>query len=310
MPTNDIRIDKVLTTVARGYSNAEFIGEVLYPTVSVDNETGRIPLFGKEAFMIWDKMERAMRAKSNEIEGGVVSTVGYATREYDAKRILDYREIKESELNQEIWAVNSCMDAISLDKEVRIANLAFATTNYATNNTTTMTDDFLNEDAIDPIEYLMDTAHAPLRAAIGKYPNIHVWGACVWEKLRNHPKIKAYMATGVEQVITLEFIAKLLEVDKIYVGKALKTTDKSTLVDVWGNGIVAAYVKPASGYTRTPLEPCFGYTLQLKGNPYSDKGDEEGGKLHWVRTTDNYEIKTVGNDSAFFLKNPIDPSKL
>ena len=63
----DLRIvDPVLTNLARGYSNAAFAGTVLFPVVNVNKEAGKIPLFGKEAFTIYNT-ERALRAKSNKI---------------------------------------------------------------------------------------------------------------------------------------------------------------------------------------------------------------------------------------------------
>ena len=54
-------VDPVLTNIARGYRNAQFIGEALFPVVSVDKEGATIPKFGKEAFRLWET-ERAIRA--------------------------------------------------------------------------------------------------------------------------------------------------------------------------------------------------------------------------------------------------------
>ena len=57
-------VDPVLTQLARGYRNAKYVGESLFPVAELDKESGIIPLFGKEAFRLWET-ERAIRAKSN-----------------------------------------------------------------------------------------------------------------------------------------------------------------------------------------------------------------------------------------------------
>ena len=59
-------VDPVLTNLSVGYSNADLVGDVLFPFVPVDKEGGKIPKFGKEAFKIYNT-ERALRARSNRI---------------------------------------------------------------------------------------------------------------------------------------------------------------------------------------------------------------------------------------------------
>ena len=300
----DIRIDQVLTTIARGYSNAEFIGDKLFPVVQVEFESGKIPLFGKEAFRVYDD-KRARLALSNEIQRGEVTTTDYRTVEHDLMEKLDYLDDTQMVLNQEIRATEAVMDGILLGREVAAANLAFDAANYGA-NTDELTDDYLDDPDVDPIAFLKNEVNSVIRDKIMKKPNIQVWGYTVYQKLISHPKIMDYLPGLNAKILTLDFIRQLLELDAIYVGEARKiVTEGADPVDVWGNGIVAAYVKPAQGYTRTPYEPCFGYTLELKGNPWSDKGDTEQKKVRWVRTTDNYDIKIVGAESGYFLKNPI-----
>lgn len=57
-------VDPVLTSIARGYKNAAFIGERIFPVVLTDKEGVRVPTFGKTAFVEYDT-ERAVGADSN-----------------------------------------------------------------------------------------------------------------------------------------------------------------------------------------------------------------------------------------------------
>ena len=59
-------VDPVLTELARGYTNAQLISETLFPIVTVEKETGKVPQFGKEAFKLYNT-ERAIRGKSNRM---------------------------------------------------------------------------------------------------------------------------------------------------------------------------------------------------------------------------------------------------
>ena len=45
-------VDPVLTNLATGYTNEQFVGDQLMPFVLVDKEGGKIPLFGKEHFKV------------------------------------------------------------------------------------------------------------------------------------------------------------------------------------------------------------------------------------------------------------------
>ena len=47
-------VDPVLTSIARGYKNAAFIGERIFPIVLTDKEGVTVPTFGKSAFVEYD----------------------------------------------------------------------------------------------------------------------------------------------------------------------------------------------------------------------------------------------------------------
>lgn len=305
-------VDPVLTTIARGYSNEEFIGEKLFPVVNVDKSAGKIPLFGKESFKVWET-ERALRADSNEMEGAWLTTTAFSTEEHDLVQRLDYLEIEEAMLNLETRAVESVMEAIALKKEKMYADLVQTLGNYPTDNKVTLTDDFYNEDAIDWIIKIGDACNN-LSAIIGRDPNTIVIPRKVWSHLRFHPKLKSYLGVNVSGSelfnvkASVEKLAGMLEIPNVLIGSARYTTDLATFSNIWTNNIVLAYITPPSGIDRSPFEPCYGYTLRKKGNPFSDKWFENNGKIEKVRTTDNFDIKIVGSESAYIINNPIDPA--
>lgn len=305
-------VDPILTDIARGYQNEEFIGEKLFPLVQVDKSKGKIPLWGKDAFKVYDT-KRALRADSNEIEGSWLTTDSYETQEHNLVQKLDYLEIAEAMLNLETHAVTEVSELIALGREKEVADLAQNLSTYPAGNKVTLTDDYYNEDAIDFIQKIGEKCDA-LSNKIGKYPNTCIIGGQAWAKLRFHPKLKTYLGVSISgnDLFTVKAnaqkLAELLEIPTVLIGRSLYTTDNSTFTKIWGNNIILAYVTPPSGVARNIYQPCFGYTLRLKGNPFSDKWDVDNGTIRKVRTTDNYGIKVVGAESAYIINNPIDPS--
>ncbi len=305
-------IDPILTTIARGYSNADFIGEEIFPIVPVDKEAGKIPTFGKEHFLIWETL-RALRADSNEMEGGYLETIPFKTEEHDLVQKLDYRESQEAMLQLETRAVNSVMTAIALKREKMYADLAFNLDTYETTNKVTLTSNYFDNDNTDIVKELTEYSDA-LSSLIGKRPNTLLLGDGVWKGIKFNAKLKSYLGVSVSGnelfniKATTQKLQEILEIEKVLIGTSKYSEDAKTFKNIWGNGIFLGYISNPTPLERTPYDPCFGYTLRKKGNPFSDKWQEQNGKITKVRTTDNFDIKVVGSESGFYIQNPIDPS--
>ncbi len=294
-------VDPILTNIARGYSNNEYIGTKLLPVVQVDKEGGKIPLFGKEAFRVYDT-KRAIKADSNKADIGGFETTSYATTEYDLAIPLDYREIKEAMLDIEKNAAIRATEALKLGLEKQIADMVQNASLYPPANKETLATNQFNDSGVDPIDIIEGKKNA-LRALIGKRPNIMVMGASVFDNLKSHTKLLDRIKYSSLGVVTLDLMKQLFGIPNILVGESIYSADGSTFTDLWGDNVILAYLSNPSGIASTPYEPCFGYTLQLKGNPYVDTYEEAGGKVKVVRATDNYDVKIVGIESAYLLKD-------
>lgn len=302
---SDVRvIDPVLTNIARGYQNTEFIAETLFPVVQVDQEAGKIPVFGKDMFKVYET-KRAIRAKSNQMGGMGLSLTPYATVEHDIAQPIDTREIKASMLNLEVMATNATSEALRLGLEKEVADLAQDYTAYPTGNKETLTTGNYIDEMADPLKYFSEKKEQ-MRAIIGKVPNTLHMGAAVYSKLINSAALIDRIKYSMSGVITLDLLKAFLEIPNIYVGNSLYTDDDGlSFHDVWGKNMILSYQVAPSGMERTPYEPSFGYLLRVKGHPQVDKYTEENGKIVVVRNTDNYAAKVVGIESAFMIKNAV-----
>lgn len=299
-------IDPVLTNVAHGYSNAELIGTKILPLVTVEKTAGKIPLFGTEQFKVFGA-KRAIRGKSNRFDLADLDTVAYATEEYDLETPIDYLEMNDSLISLETKATNDVVAGLKLTQEKQIADLLQATGTYTGGNYETLTSgSYFDSTDVDPTE-IIATKKSLVRSAIAKVPNTMVMGYSVFQKLCNHPAIIARLSNTTLGIANLSLLQQIFEIPTILVGTAVYLTDAGAIADVWGNNIVLMYNTNPTGINASVYEPAFGYTLGLKGNPYVDKYEENGGKIQVVRATDNYDLKIVGNSSGYLIQTAFTP---
>ncbi|KVG08403.1 hypothetical protein [Burkholderia thailandensis] len=293
-------VDPVLTNLAIGYTNAEFIGQTLMPVVEVEKEGGKIPKFGKESFRLY-QTERALRAKSNRMNPEDIGSVDVNLDEHDLEYPIDYREDQESAFPLEQAAVQTATDAIQLRREKMIADLSQNPSSYAAGNKKQLsaTEKFTAANS-DPVGVIEDGKEA-IRTKIGRRPNTMVIGASAYKTLKAHPQLIEKIKYSMKGIVTVDLLKEIFEVENIAVGEAIYADDKDRFTDIWGANIVLAYVPLQRGaQQRTPYEPSYGYTLRKKGNPVVDTRIEDG-KLELVRATDIFRPYLLGADAGYLI---------
>lgn len=300
----DLRVvDPVLTTLARGYSNAQLVADALFPFATVEKEAGKIPQFGKEAFKIYNT-ERALRAKSNRISPEGTITIDYVCDEHDLEYPIDYRESEEAMLPLEEHGTTVVTEGIRLRHEKICADLAQNAANYPTGNKVTLsgTSQFTHASS-DPVGVIEDAKEA-VRAKIGKRPNVMVIGALSFKALKNHAQLLDRIKYSMTGVVTVELMKQIFGVANIVVGESVYASDAGVFSDIWADNCILAYVPGASqSGERTPYEPSFAYTLRKKGKPEIDKRDAEGGKIRLIRNTDIFVSKIVGAEAGYLISD-------
>ena len=294
-------VDPVLTNIARGYRNAQFIGESLFPIAEMEKEAGIVPLFGKEAFRLWDT-ERAIRAKSNVMTPEDIATMDVVLREHDLAYPVDYREQQESMFDAEARAVKRVKEAIDTRREVTCAALAQNPSTYLTGGKIALSGSTQwSASGGDPVA-VVEAGKEVVRSRIGVRPNTIVMGASVYASLKFHTKLQAALGSTERKLITLDDLRALFGIQDVVIGEAI--AGDTTTADVWGDNLILAYVaKPGDNAQSDYETPSFGYTLRKKGMPETDKYDAEGGKVRYVRYTDVYKPVVVGADAGYLISD-------
>ena len=293
-------VDPVLTNLAAGYTNEQFVGDQLMPFVPVDKEGGKIPLFGKEHFKVYST-ERALRAKSNRINPEDIGEVDVALDEHDLEYPIDYREDAESAFPLQARATNTVVEGIRLRHEVMVADMVQNPANYAVGNKIALSGTSrFTDDTSDP-EGVVSDAKAAVRSKIVKEPNTLVIGYATWRVLKRHPQLRAILSDTRPRLVQIADLREIFEIENIVIGKAVKADDAGITSDIWGDNMVLAYVPKASG-DRSPYEPSFGYTLRKKGNPVVDTRTEDG-KIELIRNTDIFRPFLLGADAGYLISD-------
>ena len=298
-------VDPVLTNLATGYTNEQFVGDQLMPFVLVDKEGGKIPLFGKEHFKVYST-ERALRAKSNRINPEDIGEVDVALDEHDLEYPIDYREEAEAAFPLQVHATSRVVEGIRLRHEAMVASMTQNPANYPTGNKIALSgsDVFTDPDS-DP-EGVVDDAKAAVRNKVVKEPNTMVIGYKSWRAMKRHPALKAILSDTRSRLVQLADLREIFEIENIVVGKGIYTTDAGVVTDLWGGNLVLAYVPTAApaaagdAPVRSAYEPSFGYTLRKKGNPVVDTRTEDG-KLEIIRNTDIFRPYMLGAEAGYVV---------
>ncbi|MBC7215682.1 MAG: hypothetical protein H5U28_10840 [Burkholderiaceae bacterium] len=295
-------VDPVLTNLAIGYSNDQFVGDALMPFVLVDKEGGKIPVFGKEHFKLY-ATERALRAKSNRISPEDIGAIDIALDEHDLEYPIDYREDAESAFPLQARATAVVTEGIRLRHEVMVATLAQNPASYPTGNKIALsgTSQFTDTTNSDP-EGVITDAKAAVRAKIVREPNTMVIGYAAWMALKKHPKLRAILSDTRQRVLQLADLRDIFEIPNIFVGRAVTANDAGVVSDVWGDNIVLAYVPQTTMAQRSPYEPSYGYTLRRRGQPVVDTRTEDG-KIELIRNTDIFRPYLLGAEAGYLISN-------
>lgn len=296
--------DEVLSKLAQGYMQANYIGEQVMPVVYTNKEGFKVPVFGKGAYVEYDT-ERAVGAASNVITMDGHSHLPIVLEEHDLAVGVDYREQHESLFDEHAKATRRATIGVQLRQEADIARLVQSAAAYAQGHTKDAKSAKWTGDVDVQIE--IDNAKEIVRAACGVAPKTLVLGGAVYAKLRQNDKLRALVSDAKNKpLLSLELLKELLELDHIIIGNAVASPDGVRATqDLWGN-FASLIVRPdqVAGGNDEGV-PAFGYTFRRRGMPVVDRYDEVGGKVQYIRYTDIRKSAVVGANCGYLFSNVI-----
>lgn len=298
-------VDPILTTHATGYRNAEMIGHILFPVVSIPLRGMLVMRFGKEGFRKMNT-RRAPGTRSQRIQYGYASSP-VALHQDALEGVVPWEIMEEAAkvpgVNLAKGAVEEVLDVISLGREIQTAKLVLNPNSYGVNNKMALSgsDKWSNPDS-DPSKDITE-GKEQIRRRIGRYPNLLTLSPADFNALKDHPKIMARFKYTSSDSITVEMLAKYFDVERVVVGRAVyldeNDSDDADAKDVWAGGSVLSYTSKRAEYRS----PSFGYTYRLKGHPMVERPYEERAVKSWVYPiTEEWSPELTGVDAGFLFQ--------
>lgn len=299
-------VDPILTQHARGYKNAEFVGEALFPTVTMPTRAAKRIEFDRSSF----RRRRTRRAPGTTIaalefgyEGKAVSLHQEAlSAVVPIEHQEDAKVVPSIDLQQ--VAVDTVLHVIGLEKEIQQAEVARNAASYAATNKATLVGDFKWSDPdSDPKSQVFD-AKEVIRKRIGRRPNTLVLAGGLTSALGKHPKILQHFAYTNSSAITIPMLMQYFDLQSVVSGDAIYDVDDATSVDVWGGDAILAYVPPVG--QRQMALPSYGYTYELANHPLVEQSRYDADIRSWKNDVlDEFSAELVGADAGFLFKDAL-----
>ena len=292
--------DVMLTRYARllGPSLGSFIADDIFPSVDVPTKTGQFyDVDGGFAsaspghdMVIADGQDSPLRISTeiSKVSGWDVNSNGLGVQisktseAYAAGNGLNLRQANVAVLAREC----------AINRERQAAALAFdATTTFSCKTTALAGADQWDNAASDPIS-VAQTARDTIIQASGEAPNMAIMGYEVYKALRQNSLILEFCSRTSSRVgiLTNEDLARALDVETVFVGKAVANTSAEGLTAtnayIWGKSVLFAHIKKSPA----PMTP--GSCLQR----WRFQGSTDGAVKRWDPTPYVEQVDMTWND--------------
>jgi hypothetical protein len=187
----------------------------------------------------------------------------------------------------------------------------FTTGKWATDVTLSGSNQWSDETGSNPIDDI-ELAKETVLKNTGFELNTMILGYQVFRKLRHHPDIVDRMKYTSSQVVTADMLARVFEIDRILVAKAVKNTANegatASLDFTHGKSVLLAHVAnrpgvmvPSAGYHFSWNKPNNGLQSPISiSRWYSD--DRKAWRIEAEAAWDN---KVVASDLGYFITSAV-----
>lgn len=306
--TNVQVVDQITTTVARGYTNAEYVGSGLFPVVYVGLRGGRIVEFNKDSFKLYDTA-RSPGSKVAVAQFGYIGKA-YALTDHSFTGLVPIEHLQDAKqspgVNLASGAVRFASDVIQKRLEVDQATLARNASLYASSNKQTLSgtsqwsDYSGTSDPSKDVEAWKDA----IRAKTGRMPNTIELSAAVMKAARSHPKILDRIKYTGRDSATPQILSALWDIPNVLVGNSVYQDADGVMQDVWGKDVVLAYTETSS--LANMGAPSYGYTYRLQNYPIVEQAIYDGDIKSWkYPVSDCLSAVMPGADAGFLAINVV-----
>lgn len=310
--SNAVHVDSILTDISVAYAQMaeNFISTKVFPIVPVQKQTDKYFVYDKNDFMR-DEMKRRADGTESAGAGYDLSTATYSCDVWALHKDIgdQMRANADAPLNVDQDAVRFLTNKAMIRRERQFVEDAFTTSVWGTD--VVGASDFTkwsDQAGSDPIEDI-DTGRETILTNTGMEPNTLVLGYQTYRALTRHPLVKEIYKYTSSDSITADMLARVFEVDNVYVSRAAYATNEEGATAAYslaaGKNALLCYVNP----TPALMMPSAGYTMAWSGlegsadgqrvNRYDLRGS--GRPADRIEVEAAFDNRIVATDLGYFF---------
>ena len=318
---NQVHVDAILTNISVAYmQRAEnFIADKVFPIVPVSKKSDLYFTYTKND---WFRDEAQRRADATESAG---SGYNVATDSYNADVFAIHKDVGDQTVSNADNPLNPMREAaefvthrLLLRRELQFVTDFFGTSVWDTDVTGVTTtpssgqfrqwSDYTSSDPLTDVE----DGKATVLETTGQEPNTLILGYNVFRYLKNHPELVDRIKYTSSNVITSDMMARMFEVDRVLVAKAVKATNNEGATGAYdfayGDHALLAHVAPTPGLMTPSAGYCFSWTGVsggLGGTIGTSQFRMESLKATRIEAEMAWDNKVVSADLGYFFNTAV-----
>ncbi len=318
--SNQVHVNRPLTNISVAYmqDDTHFVAGKVFPEIPVDKLSDLYFKYNKED---WFRDEAAPRADGTESAG---SGYGLSQDNYNCNVDAFHKDVgdqtrgnADNPLDPDRDATNFVTQRLLLRREKQWVANYFKTGVWGTDKVGGAHGgggdfDYLSDYTNSDPTTLLDDGKELILKTTGFEANTLVVAFQVFNKMKRHPVIRDYYKYTSSESITAAMIARVLEVENLYVAKAVENTGKeggaASMNFTHGKNMLLCHVAKTPGV----LVPSAGYIFSWKGVS-AGMGKTIGVsrfrmqhlKADRIEGEQAFDMKVVGADLGVFYSNAI-----
>jgi len=291
------------------FANQSFIANLLSPNVPVKHETDDFFVYSKDSLIIPDT-HRADGAEAKEASFNL-STSSYTVQEHALRDLVTDRKRNNADpaIDMEKDTTEYLTEKIMMKKEYDLLTLISTKSNWSAEYSMTSTFAWnANTTLSNPIDFAL-SAGSTIAKNSGMLPNVCAMDYATFLACKRHVSILDRIKYTSAESVTEGLIARLFEVGKVLVSRAIYNTNEEGMADSMSFMMTDCawfgYVEPTPGLKKPSALYTFVVTNENNSPMSVTKWREDKRKGDMVEVSHMYQHKAVATECAFYIGNTI-----
>lgn len=221
----DVHINQAMTDFSLVYRAADHYASEMMPPISTDKWSDSY--FKRTLKSLITPVDDLIGANSEPSEVDFdVENASYTCRDRGLLAYISHKEMKNADdvLELQNARIADVLNRMSLNREIRVADLLNTITNFAAANRIQATADWSSETNANIVKDIQDARRA-IRAGGSAQTEIRaIITSDLWDEAARHPQLLGLLGVNAEGLVSADAFKKFFRIDQLFITEAEKNT--------------------------------------------------------------------------------------